>query len=1230
MSQQTMIPNKQDAAREAARDEANRQQKIASDPRASVFVSASAGSGKTKLLIDRLLRLMLPMEVEDEHGQPCLVEGSDPSRILCLTYTKAAAAEMAHRLQNHLGRWVSLSDEDLGQALRDLDVPNTEQTREKARGLFLKVLDAPGGLQVETIHAFCQSLLRRFPLEAALDPHFTLLEETDGAVALRRALDEGLAQSEESVRTLAGIISFDKVIELLVGMNAHSDRVQPLLQLWQQRPQVVERAYQTLLQAGEKAASFIEEEACSFIDEEGLRADIKAAFGLLTKASQQNIFQPLLDYLARSISERHLADVVSIFLTNEGAARKMGRLVGKKANQEYPSLLERMEKEADRQVQLQEKLKAQRLLEANMALLALALPVIVRFAQEKKRRGVVDYNDLIAHTRDVLREPGAAWVLYKLDGGIDHLLLDEVQDTSALQWEIAGALTVDFFSGEGAREKTPRPRTIFAVGDFKQSIYSFQGAEPEQFHKWRREFANRVTRANLLWRDPDLNVSFRSVPPILAFVDSVFENDDAAYGLRETEQTPLLKHVSARSGEGGRIELWPLVPAEGAKQNEGAEQAEEGDILPDPWRAPQRNTDQRSAQQCLADGIAQYLSEHIGKPLQAGKEPLKAGDVLVLVPKRSSFLRLLIRALKTQDIPVASFIRDGLTEQAAVQDLMTLCDAVLLPQDDLSLASVLTSPLGGVSDQSLMDLATYNGRKRALGRGGQPLWSLLRERHTEREDWRAAWERLQALYRRVDYDTPYSILMQALGVQGGRTRLLARLGPEAAEPIDELLTVALAYEAQHPPSLQGFLQWLRASAVTSRREAENDIDAVRIMTVHSSKGLQSRLVIMPDTTSSDKGADNMFWPHQDDAGENVTSDLLSKDVPLPLWVPLADLSTSHVNSFKNIEAKRLRAEKNRLLYVGLTRASDALIICGWQPKQTSEGRWYHYCREGLERLKKSEDYAPYVTAPPCDLGWEGEQLVLDVPVEKITTKTKDALTSEAAVALPTWLGSAPDWQVEPAPQEDALARPLAPSRPDGAIFGPLPAARSPLDIMKEGILLPEPVNRRHDAMQRGVLVHRLLQFLPDIEPVHRHEKAQAWLKHAMPGLVQEDVTSLAQSVVSILEMETLAPLFGPGSRAEQGISGTLGRPGDGKGRVVLGQVDRFCFDGDVVWLCDYKTGRPPRQQQNVPRAYIAQMSSYRQVMQALYPGRDVRCFIVWIDGPKVTELSEALMASVEV
>lgn len=1179
------------ATREAVIAEADRTQRLASDPMASVFVSASAGSGKTKLLIDRLLRLMLPIAVTGPDGETLLAEGTDPARILCLTYTRAAAAEMANRLQKRLGEWVSLPDARLSAELAKLDVPDTEDTRAAARALFLKVLDLPGGLRIGTIHAFCQSLLRRFPVEAAVDPYFALMEDRDAALALREAMETVLAEAPREVAQIAGSLALDRFFARVGALNAASGRARALLERWRALPDSVASAYRAALKAGQEEARDLEALAVRPPGEEALREGLRAVLDLLSEAGSRTVAR-MLAWLSVPPTERDPAIWRDCLLTKDGKPRDTGRMLGKKARAANEEIGPLLDLEGNRLLELDESAKAASLAALNRAFLALAAPILGRFADGKASRGLVDYNDLIRETRDLLEDSGAPWVLYKLDGGIDHLLLDEVQDNSALQWEIAASLTAEFFSGESAREAGPRPRTIFAVGDYKQSIYGFQGAEPGQFHLWRAHFARAVRGAGLEWRDPDLNVSFRSVLPVLSFVDAVFAGDAAAHGLREEGRKTLPPHVSARPGQGGRVELWPLVPwQDGEDDGEGLT----------PWVAPAANKGQKSAPQRLAEALAGWIAERIGKPPFEGQEPLKAGDVLVLVPRRSPFLRALIRALKTRDVPVATLVSVGLTQQVAVADLLALCAALLLPQDDLTLASVLTSPLGGLSDESLMALATRDGTDHAIGPGGQPLWTVLRARHAERADWRAAWEMLAALFARVDYASPYRLLAEALGPHGGRAKLLARLGPEAAEPVDELLNAALRYEGLHPPSLQGFLHWLESSEIAAKREAEAEADAVRIMTVHGSKGLQARLVVLPDTVSRPPNRADFLWEEEE-------------GLDLPILVPRKEAGTEVTKALAERQAEEARGEANRLLYVALTRASDWLVVCGASGKrEPGEESWYSLCREGFGRLEN-------VRSEALGLGWEGERLVLEEVPSAVKAAAPAPRAAPPSAPLPPWIGRAPDWRADPPAPEPALTRPLAPSRPEGAEYGESPPARSPLELLAGPVSSNREERSREKAMRRGTMIHRLLQILPDVAPDARLAFAKDWLARPGIGLEGEEAAILAAQVTGVLAHPGLAPLFLPGGRAEQPVSGVA------EGRIVLGQVDRLRIGDGEIWLCDYKTGRnPPRSPERTPVAYLRQMAAYRAVLRQLHPGFAIHCALVWTEGPVVTLLADDLL-----
>ena len=1124
-----------------ARDRANAEQRIASDPAVSAFVTASAGSGKTKLLTDRLLRLMLA--------------GTPPGRIQCLTFTKAAAAEMAVRLQRRLGQWVTLGDDDLADELAKLQVAPAPDTLTRARALFADVLDVPGSMRIGTIHAFCQSLLRRFPLEAGLSPQFDLVEEPEARVERDRAREDELARADPAVlAVLAGAMTADQFGLRIAALVAGAPRLGDRLQLpAPARLAALRRALRARFdtEAAVLADAVVWDDAAVLGAASVMHA--KGAPGTARKGAE------LLDWLRLSPSLRaeHWPVWRDYFLTGEGEPRKGGGFVKGKLADTEPGLVPVMLAEADRILAADGQVAALRIAAATDDLLSLAGPILSRYASRKRDRALLDYSDLIGRTDALLRDPGAAWVLFKLDGGIDHLLLDEVQDTAPDQWRIAHTLSEEFFTGAGARDAR---RTFFAVGDPKQSIFSFQGADPTEFERSRDRMRRRVQDSGAVWRDVPLDVSFRSATPVLDLVDAVFADEDATPGVR---QAGGLHHVAARVGQAGRAELWPLAP-----RSDTVERA--------PWTVPDANETQVSAAQRLADALARRIAALIGTDLPSRRRTVAAGDILVLLRRRDAFARALVRALKAADVPVAGLDRLDLQAQSAVQDLLALCDTLLLPEDDLSLACVLTSPLGGLDDDDLIRLTeNHTG----------PLWETLRARAGEDARWAACVAMLSGLLARADHISPHALLSEALGEWGGRARLLARLGPEAAEPVDELLGSTLTYAAVNPPSLQGFLHWLRRSGTEVKREPEGAGNAVRVMTSHGAKGLQAPVVILPDTTGMPPADDPFTWMRDPATGAEW-----------PVWRPTAERSCPALDlAREGVKADGI-AEHNRLLYVALTRAEDVLIVCGWSTKKPLDERcWYRRVQDGFARLApRREPFGP---------DWDGEVLV----VSAVQNAEPDAArATEPATAglmpMPAWIGQAPHWRPAPPAAEPALPRPLAPSRPDNARLGPVPAASSP-------VRQAETAARR----RRGQVVHELLQHLPDLPAAARGAAAHA----RAASLGHPDA---AGEALAVLGDPALAGLFGPGSRAEQPLSGLV------NGVVVNGVVDRMAMVDGRVLLADYKSGRvPPGRVEDTPVLYLRQLAAYRGVLRGVAPGQPIDCFLVWTDGPAVAPVPDTLL-----
>jgi ATP-dependent helicase/nuclease subunit A len=1076
---------------------------------------------------------------------------------------------MAVRLQKTLGRWVTMPHEALAKALRDLQVEPTEAACRTARALFAKVLDLPGGMRIGTIHAFSQSLLRRFPLEAAISPHFQLVDDRDADDALTEAREDMLANAgspamQAALRALAGLASAEAFGNHVKTLQTDRRRLQDALALGPE----LERAQRRVLGVTAPDEDSLIADAAEWLGEAALREAAAAVLANSPRTVGERA-AGILDWLAQDSAHRQAnwSDWCELFLKKDGQPCAPSTLVGK-AFATTPQVIDRYLEEADRIIRIEDARAAIRLAAVSGALAALAGPVASGYAQRKDEAGLLDYDDLIDRTRTLLFNPGATWVLYKLDGGLDHLLLDEVQDTAPQQWRIAHALTEEFFAGAGARDRT---RTVFAVGDRKQSIYSFQGADTGEFDRSHDELGRRVRTSGQVFHDVGLDVSFRSTAPVLALVDAVFADPLARPGV--VGPGDVLTHYADRAGHAGLVEVWPLAP--------------QPDPAPHrPWTVPEQNQSQTSARQLLADTLADWIRDQTdGSVLLESKgRPLSAGDVLILVRRRDEFARALVRALKTRGVPVAGLDRMVLTDQPAVQDLMALADALLLPSDDLTFACVLTSPLGGLSDDELAELA--------MDRPGS-LWEALRDRADERPGWRRAADFFAQLLARVDYVSPYALFAEALGPFGGRARLFARLGPEAAEPVDELLNAALTYSRRHPPSLQGFLHWLRRSGAEVKREAEAAGNLVRIMTVHGAKGLQAPLVIVPDTSGLPKDDGTIVW-----AEDSVT------DRAVPLWAPRKEFRCDALDRLRAAGRQRQMEEHNRLLYVALTRAEDRLLVCGWRGAHAPKDEcWHSLVRRGFEAAgAEIEMFGP----------WDGEVLRLRSPQTAPADAPAVVARADHGGDSPGWIGAAPSWVPAPPPPEPPRPVPLAPSRPEGVELGAVPAAESPLAERDAG----------GNRFRRGQLIHSLLQHLPALAAGERREAAIRFLDKPAHELPAGEAERIAAEVLAVMAHPDLAPLFGADSRAEVPLTGVVGDV------VVGGLVDRLVVLPDRVLVADFKTNRrPPVRLEDTPVMYLRQMASYRAVLRAIFPGRTVLCALIWTRDVRVAMLPDEILDS---
>ncbi len=1141
-------------------------QRRATTPGHSAWVEANAGTGKTKVLTDRVTRLLL--------------DRVKPERILCLTFTKAAAAEMRNRLAGQLGRWAMADDAALDKAIETLiDRAPEAIERVVARRLFARVLDAPGGINILTIHAFCQALLKRFPLEAGVAPGFEVLDEGDAQTLLRHAQDEQMealarpdapADLADALASVAGRISVTEYAELMTQLLG--ERAWLLARIGDEAGlrRLRERLARELGCSPDDSAGELTSGAC--LETAFDAAALAAAARALARGSKTDVSRAALiaEWLADAEGRpQRLAAYREVFFTDKGAILK--RLASKAATVAMPDIEDVLRKEADRLAAVLDRIAGAALVERTLALLRLGLDIAGRYTRAKQRRAALDYDDLIVATRRLLESAdSAAWVLYKLDGGIDHVLVDEAQDTNPDQWEVIRRLTEEFFVGQGAVERT---RTVFAVGDIKQSIFGFQRADPRKLKEMREWFAERSRMADKRFVPVELNVSFRSTPAVLDAVDWVFGEDEAARGLADPGN---VIHLPSRKNAPGRVELWPLVSAE-EEETDTTELEGAADAAAEPH-------------QRLARLIAAHAGSLIGKERRAGTgELLHEGHFMVLVRRRNEFVNALVKELKQANIEVAGVDRLNLGEELAVQDLLAMARFVLLPQDDLNLACLLKSPLIGLGEDELFTLAWK--------RAGH-LWRSLRER-ARAKPFAAAHARLAGWLRRADYITPFDFFAQALGPEGGRARLLERLGHEAADPIDELLARALQYQSAEGVSLQGFLRWFEAGGGEIKRDLDqNRRREVRILTVHASKGLQAPIVYLPDTTRVPR-----------DEGRILSAE----DGEARLWVPRADDANEAARVWRGKARESALEEQNRLLYVAMTRAEDRLYVGGWFGRRKPDrGCWYERIEAGLNASSQAEIFPdspqPRGRAVPREFdfrallkddGWAGEGYEL-VNAGMIDVSEQAELSLETASDLPPWAR-------QPAPAEPDPPTPLAPSQPlpDEALAGP--RAFSPL------------TSGDPRRWKRGQLLHELLRHLPATPPAERRDAARRFLAQPAHGLGDEEIASWSDEALAVTEAPAHAALFAESSRAEVPLTGTV-RTRRGT-FTVSGQVDRLAVSAREVLIVDYKTNRPPPEAAaQVALAYRRQLALYRALLAEIYPCRTVRAFLLWTAVPLLMEI----------
>jgi ATP-dependent helicase/nuclease subunit A len=1126
------------------------EQLAASSPEAHAALSASAGTGKTQVLTARVLRLLLA--------------GVDPGSILCLTFTKAGAAEMAERIHSRLAYWVRLKDSDLRKELFSLGEPHGDQALARARTLFARVLDAPGGgLRIQTIHAFAQSLLAGFPAEAGLTPGFTPLDGRGEQLLARQTLAETLVQAEREGD--AGFIRDVQALSLRLGEGG----AESFLLYCARFPDAMEslgsrQSIEPQLRlAFDLPLGDIEEIIAAACDDERfdigrLRriAHLNRAWGRKSGLERADLCAQWLD---AGLAERAtlIETLHSVWAKKDGEIRSFGPAQAP-ADEEYPEL-------AVAAFECCARLLAMRRTAALVAGLAGGLRAGQVFAaayrQAKRAAGVVDFDDLIRSAEDLLLADGMGeWVRYKLDQAVDHILVDEAQDSNRQQWNIVRAIAGEFFAGKGVSSGS---RTIFAVGDYKQAIFGFQGTDPDEFRIAREWFKRQAAAIeeededSLRFLDLSIDLNFRSSPPILALADRVLADlGPSALGLPE----PSNLHVSHHAQRDGGVTLWqPFTVGNAADLDAAGEEEWISDSL-----------------RLYAARLARQVKAWLDNPMRIGAKgrALHPEDILILVRRRGELAALIVARLHAEGVPVAGVDRLLLSAPLAVQDLLAAMRFAIQPLDDLNLAALLVSPLFGWSQDELFALA--HARPGAL-------WPQLRHHRSDDPLVASTLAGLGEILAIADLMTPHQFLATILSGQiDGRRKLLSRLGPEARDPIEELVASAIEFESGSSPSLQSFVDWFSRGEVEIVRDPSTPLDAVRVMTVHGSKGLQAPLVVLADACADPDRSGGL-------GGGFGTLDMDPDRPSIPIFKARKDEMAEPMTSQFAARAKREREEHWRLLYVALTRAEERLFIGGALGPADRNGppaeSWYTAIERALGGLGCS---------------WE------DHPLWSRSLSLGDREKSATSNSMPAGRvdPAMPSWMKDPAPIETRPPRPLAPSA-----------------LGDDDYADPPPTPLLRAAAERGKLLHQLFEQMPRMAKERRAELSDAWLLRAAGVEDAELRRSLVSDASLIIDHPDFTQIFGPDALPEAPLAAVTA-----DGTVVTGTVDRLLVSEHVVTLVDFKTGRRvPDSPDLIPTAHLRQMAAYVAALEVIFPRRSIEAGLLYTAGPILFRLSREML-----
>ena len=902
-------------------DSANKT-KRATDPFANVSVFASAGSGKTYLLVHRILKLLLI--------------GVAPAHILAITFTRKAAAEMQARLMNVLSEWAAASDTQLKNIMQALSHPYDDASIAKARKLYEELLFSEQEIRITTFHAFCQDILKRFAIHAGVPAGFRVIENNFDIKQDARKQLFNRAQSEDNDNLRQALFTLLQHCNSVNNVQLVLDTFIDSRSDWQSYTELQDNpvAYAEQKLHQQLFSKSLDQESCIAKIKPMIR-ESQDLFTLHASKTFQGYCEKLILFLEiADPSYSEIEKIVPVYfksnlqrreikpskaLEKSLGAEKMNRLLSLNEN-----ICEQLEKLLDHH-------KKQTLFAFNQAWFYAGSRLIEIYQEIKFKQHCLDFDDLEWYTYLLLNQhENATWVQYKLDQQIQHILIDEFQDTNPTQWKLISPLL-----DELAIDAHENHRSLFLVGDAKQSIYGFRRANSE-LQQSAAAWAQENLHADILETDD----SYRSSPAIIEFVNQVFSQ-------HHLNLENFNSHSAIQSQLWGKVEVEPLVKPKELENATPPAQFFRNPLLEAPINI--ENDCHYYESQNIARKITSLVSSKTPVSTESGTRAIQYCDIMVLARSRSHLAPLEL-ALREENVPFNSTYEKDFLSSLEVQDILALLTYLTQSHNDLALAQVLRCPLYGMSDDDLMQIAiqeetTWHDKLATYAQTAA--LPLAKQAYDQLQNWRNLANTLP-VHDLLDQIYFQSNIVQRYAASIARNSELDDLYViEIQENLISLLQLSLDIDAGRYSSVQSFLHALQkpnaSNALVSSIQKSNR-NAVQVMTIHSAKGLESPAVFLIDT-GPQKAKTRAYqaiisWPSNADKPKQFF--ILGRKDEI-------DQATQNIVEQQN---EKEQLEELNLLYVALTRAKQYLFISGATSKKNQSSSWHSIITNSIKEYNE--------------------------------------------------------------------------------------------------------------------------------------------------------------------------------------------------------------------------------------------------------------------------------------